>query len=483
MSLPALPDLVLDNILQRLDLQSHLSLSSTCRSLHIPANRHLFGYIDYDKKWIVSQTTSLDHCLHLNPANAQFLRDYSVISIDGIKRLWTNTPPRLQRLSITYYEYNIVTNESWNNLISSIPPEMLIPEWKLAGGLVIESGRVLLSRLSALQGLVRLELNLDDSTIDLQGLLDQLDCPQLTDITLNTSTKNWHVLPNNNLPNLQSLQLLLYEEKSLRCIMEPTTWTYLKAMMIKGIFFKVKRQSWPDGVLSFFRTVHMFASAEEIHSVLLWLIQGERHFQRRNDIYAVDIRDLPPTRRNLTLQAAQDLPQHGFRISIYASDSKHSGGIFPNTTSHLDLFVQENISPNFIPILIRSTRALRSLIVNVCALRSISTTFPSHTCTHAHYSFPESAKDHVVSSFDFSFSRGGEVLWRDRYMQRPYKQIPEKFKTGISQLCTEVKGWFNLNATLKRIGFNVWDPYMWSHIVNADDFSGDAYFPDSDSDF
>ena len=67
-------------------------------------------------------------------------------------------------------------------------------------------------------------------------------------------------------------------------------------------------------------------------------------------------------------------------------------------------------------------------------------------------------------------------------MQRPYKQIPEKFKTGISQLCTEVKGWFNLNATLKRIGFNVWDPYMWSHIMNADGFSGDAYFRDSDSD-
>src|SRR5208282_1832003 len=176
-SLHTLACVVLDNIMERLDIQSHLALSYTCKSLHYPANRYLYSH---DLLLWPYKTALLKRSLSHYPANAKFLRHYSVKSINCLNHVWSDTTLYLRTLDIDCPTSLDTIWALWELLISSMHPETRIQAirfWEATGDLVIKPGCVL-PQLFAFRGLVRLELHLMFLNFDFQHIVDQLNCPQ-----------------------------------------------------------------------------------------------------------------------------------------------------------------------------------------------------------------------------------------------------------------------------------------------------------------
>src|SRR5437762_2749018 len=125
MPLHTLPVDVLERILDYIETQGLAALSCTCKSLHHPANRHLYNH-DSDEGWTTRQKTLLERSLSLNPENAQLLRVYSATHIDDLKTLWSTTPLHLQKLSLPFAAFGDTLDRSWYELVSCVHPETRI---------------------------------------------------------------------------------------------------------------------------------------------------------------------------------------------------------------------------------------------------------------------------------------------------------------------------------------------------------------------
>ena len=176
--------------MERLDMQSHLALSYTCKSLHYPANRHLYSH-DIDL-W-PRKTALLKRSLSQYPTNAKFLRYYSVNSIHCLNHVWSDTALYLRTLNIRFSTSIDNIWAVWELLISSMHPQTRIHAIYFGegtGDLVIKP-RCVLPQLFAFRGLVALELHLMFLHFDIQHVVDQLNCPQLTCLLISLSERNW----------------------------------------------------------------------------------------------------------------------------------------------------------------------------------------------------------------------------------------------------------------------------------------------------
>ncbi len=317
MTLTTLPYLVLDDIFQRLSKQSLLALSSTCQYLHLPANKCLYNDLEIVGWANGERKKLLEVSLDINPANVQFARVYTATSFDGVKRLLSKTPLRLKKLIIEFEKWDgKISATAWRELFSSIHPDTWIHAVKGFGTAFWAKPGAVLSQLYHVSGLVHLDLDLDREKVQLKHLLGQINCPQLKHINLRNVAVNWHVVPDSNLQNLRSMRFDFNSrqryENPLDKIMQRSTYEYIKVLMAKGIFLQITKWRHHDCVFSFFRTVHQFATETELQSIIPWIVDGERYFQTNIGGqlgYCIDIRDLPPTHRNITFQYLQNLPQ------------------------------------------------------------------------------------------------------------------------------------------------------------------------------
>jgi hypothetical protein len=128
----------------------------------------------------------------------------------------SKTPLRLEKLmfNIDRDEPNI-NSAQLKDVLSSIHPQMTVEQvefYQFMTDMAIESEYVL-QHLYAFRDLLRLTLDLGNqrhfSTLDLQHLFDQLNCPSLTSLTLRIKVNNfdWRVVPGDNLSSLQILQI------------------------------------------------------------------------------------------------------------------------------------------------------------------------------------------------------------------------------------------------------------------------------------
>ena len=108
-SLDMLPLLVLDEVLSYMDTPSLLALSSSCRWLHLQANRILYknaNTICYQAGYWPGRVSSpnrlskLEEYLSLNPENAIHLRHYASFSMSLFKAIWGQVPLNLTQLCL-----------------------------------------------------------------------------------------------------------------------------------------------------------------------------------------------------------------------------------------------------------------------------------------------------------------------------------------------------------------------------------------------
>jgi hypothetical protein len=402
--LETLPELVLDEILLKLDKKEYRALSQTCTTLHYPANRYLYqcgieGIFCDDKRRL------LERSLRLNPANGEFLKVFTSFKMNGLKEIWSRTPLRLRKLKIEFcVNKKTSAPDSSIDLFSSMHQDTWIEELEFGEDSVeLEMDTHLLQQLCVLPGVERLALDMSHikSASELQRVLDDIDCPRLKHLSLTLGNEEWHVLPGNNLPKLESLSIECHDEEGfgpLYNIRNRKAWTYLKALIARKIAFRVDIHTFTDEINSFFRTAYRFGSGDELKTVIEALIRWEHYFQtviNKAARYDIDIRDLPQANRNSTLEFANDIPQpYGFKISVWQSDETDEAllDILQVTpVAHLDITMRGNLSQGFIPDVICGSHSLSSLAVNIYADRheGSSKLFSSNnsSCTRANFRF------------------------------------------------------------------------------------------------
>jgi hypothetical protein len=475
----------LETIVTNADVGSQVALTTVCKALSFVATTVL--YRNYDAfDWTKDRIRRLERSLGANPSNAMILFVYPVTNIALLQAIWSSSPLRLKKLVLALNAYGPpVSESSWTTLASTIHPDTIIDEVSFKDSAMYSEvkSNYLLSASLSLRGLVRLEcdLVLQPDEVNLSSLLHHLDCPHVEHITVHISQSPWHVVPSPNLRRLRTLHLQFVGGDSLNDIAEQSTWTFLKSMMDRDVFLRINKASPTDVVHSFFRTVHLHAINAELPVAITWLIQGERHFQividRRKEIN-LDIRDLTPSWRDTTIQLihADDQPD-GFRISIFDSDSgtpNRAGSIvdiLPKSVSSLDLVVQQNIIPEFMPNLLRSLPSLRTLSVNVYSLPPSGPSprrfIPTHSCTRSAYYIPYVKRNHgEQQSYELVMAPGNVVLWRYYAWGGPSQELPKALKTSTADLCFEMESWFAVALSLGSLHFRFWTGYPWAFIFS-----------------
>jgi hypothetical protein len=364
MSLDTLPGLVLVTILDKLDMDSHLALSYTCKSLHYLAIEALYGHTE-DVGESFESVELLEDSLRLNPANAQFIRVWNVnsgafqisenvlseivfclqklIFLDGWSvfesadgyewPIWDLDPPTLEN------KFSVLI-DSWIEFVSSCHSETSTRAAVFngtMGELEILSGCAF-SHAFASRGLVHLEFDLSCAelgTIRLPVLFDKLRGHPLEHVSVRLNEedfRHWNLVRVDDLPNLRSLAFYLpYNngnetdmEYGFPKLMDLRTWEFLRGLMARGIFLWIDAVFPLDVVVSFYRVVHRFASAEDHKPAIEWLVRGDQYYHTQIHglrQYDIDIRDLSQLRRNCTLHLP-DLPHPlRLRISVGKADS------------------------------------------------------------------------------------------------------------------------------------------------------------------
>lgn len=487
MSLTNLPEIVLDNVLERLNQSDLLSLSSTCKALHVDANRHLYRLPD---DYVLRQLryrsgmTILEYCLSLNPFNAQFVRFYQVTSISALKELASTIPLRLTEMEIGggWFKRNLVPKD-WEDFVSTMHPETYIACLKFQqdmAGLVLNSGAIL-PHLNVFQGLVRVELGSFYRRDDLSNIFDRINCPQLRHIKLYLGNVDWHVLPGDNLPNIETLRFEFFDgDNPLDNLMDSSTWTFVNMAKTRGIYLQIQMQSKTDRVVSFFRTTHKFAAGSELQSVLRWLVKGEHYFQTKIDgqaAFGIDIRDLKPTERDFTLQTLQNCqPQpNSYKLNVFRGDVTLA--FLPKSLSQLQIAIMDEVVPQFIPTLLRSLPALTVFTIDEYGVRKASDpeTLVGSSLIPYTYSIPwapDEVDDLDQGSHQFLTFRDGNSYWRYmgwNYTEIVYEEIPDDICVGTSGLLREIKGWFTMNMSIPHIEYRVWSGYPWKFVFTESD--------------
>jgi hypothetical protein len=269
-------------------------------------------------------------------------------------------------------------------------------------------------------------------------------------------------------------------------LMDLRTWELLRRLMARGIFLWIDAVFPVDVVVSFYRVVRRFASAEDHKPAIEWLVRGGHYYHtqiHRLRQYDIDIRDLSQLPRNCTLRHLPDLP-HSLRLrisvgkvnSVERSNGRSIIDTLPKRTSHLDIVVMDSVGADFIPDLLQSNPNLRSLVINVYGIKPVHGQpfiFPSQTCTHATYCLPWEFQGFNQITEELEFCRGRETGWRHyqwlesaRSTRCPFEKLPERFEASMRELRAEINGWFDLNPSLKIVVFKLSAGSSWCFAFN-----------------
>ena len=474
-SLDALPYIVLDNILGRLDNQSLVSCSKTCHVLYTFAKPHLYSIpVDYRLEGFVDiyWLTPLEYSLSRNPYNARYVRFYQSTSISLLGELASVTPLWLDELELYHGLYeNRHIAEEWKNFISSMhlkPYINCIKFQSSMGDTAIDSGSILES-LNVFHDLVRLELGSMYGHTNLRKIFDIINCPQLKYIKVCLDNDaDWHVLPSHNLPNIESLRFELCMELLERN--DDATWKFLKSAEERGIYIQIQEDTDLDWVVTFFKTVHKFAQPTDLQPIIRWLAKGEHHFQTqidRKSIFEIDLRDLSAGERDLTLEALQNFqPQpDGYKLSIFRDDNTLPS---PQKVSRLEIsLIDSDIRSDFIPTFLGSSSGLSIFTVHEYGVLSNPHTLVRPSLTPFTYTIPlcewldeEEEGDFEQGFHEIVIGRNGQVHCRYSNDDGDDEDI-EDVDAGMLKLVGEVKGWFKENMSIQEIKYIIWSGNPW----------------------
>ena len=222
MSLPTLPLVVLDTLLDKLDLASLIALSSTYRSLHTESNRILyrepaFRWLDghysfeFDNIFLNHAVAMLERKLSESPTNAQFLQRHRTLHVKSLEAIWSNSQLRLIRLNIAGNWFASAHGQEIEECVNSKHKDTVV--WEIFVNTPRDGGyRGFLGILYKLNGLEVLHIRGNTlSTLSTapyfspDGIIAQLNCPQLKELGLGFSGQL--VSLDDKLPNLEVLTI------------------------------------------------------------------------------------------------------------------------------------------------------------------------------------------------------------------------------------------------------------------------------------
>lgn len=489
--LDRLPDVCLDGIMATLDRRSHLALSSTSRTLHAHANRHLYRHAPESSK---QQALDFQQSLINANDNIKYLRTHITHSIGALGFILANSPTPLTLDSVRVEE--IILSDpglsqaitDWLEMLLSIRPGSSVKHVKFGPNCMrLAAHPTVLGSLSAIPNLERLTMFICD-TPKIQQILDTINCPNLAYIELHYNIDDesnerltWAIPLRKNLPNLK---LLYYNTCAEGLDLETeNTWRCFEAMMKRDVFLRLTGELWMDIVYSPWRTVLKFASTAELNGAMQWILDGEDYYQR--DIlgrcqYELDIRDLSTTDRDRVLEFLRHHPKplNTLKICVDKSDCLAprrmiSQDYIPKNTSHIDLYMLHRIDPDFVPALLALTLGrcirIRSLSVNVYGSSELvlgrRVIAPSISrCTAATFVIPPKDYFREQAGYQFLLSPGKPTRFKHTefidWDKGSFELLPETIQKGMKDVLDEVNGWFRYSPLLREVQFNLWyGPY------------------------
>lgn len=489
MDLSTVPLVVLEIILRNMSLKSLLSVSETCRALHIEANRLLYRHaanicrrLEYHglaseplrsphpgsfERRVAKRLEKLEQSLSRNHTNARFLRSHTSFSPKLLQAAWSQSPFTLAKLCLDWRWFSKSDEREITECVASKHAETRIDELSLDGP-PKDGYRSLLRQLDSFHGLNTLHLYVSSfgTTFDPDHIVAQLNCPQLKRLVFRCL--NRLVSLGDKLPNLDALEIYpIYYDYDCFCedsdVEGPEDkWAKLNALKERGIYFlHTPSLNSEIGLLSF---VFQYADRNQSDPTQLvrWLLTSQNRLQRR-PTREVSLRRLSPTHRDAALGIIKALnfeEKHRLEIRIHSDDTPFIGRRLPETITRLDIVIPEysSISPAVIPAIIQSLPKIRALTIHLY----VGSLDPGElacnaSCFATSYRFPvvesKFAPDELefACGYQLNLVRQMDPIWRvvgecDVESGKPiYKDIDIDFP----DLEREVKGWLAMHTDLE----------------------------------
>src|SRR5947207_2329796 len=135
MSITNLPLELLEIILKLLDVPALRAISTTCKSLHYPANRFLYPLAhDFSKNLddlhkSSTRLSMLEIGLCRNPQNAKYIRKHTGCAVHFLRFLWEETPLNLSNLNLNMTHWiECRGDDRFERALSAKHPDTVIEE-------------------------------------------------------------------------------------------------------------------------------------------------------------------------------------------------------------------------------------------------------------------------------------------------------------------------------------------------------------------
>jgi hypothetical protein len=483
----ALPLVVLDTILFKLTLPSLLSVSRTCTTLHIHANRLLYRHPANICRYlecsgfvpevlhcphygcvglrVANRMERLELSLSVQYTNARFLRIHTSFDPKLLQATWSQLPLALTRLRLDTRWFTTSNEGEINECVTSKHPLTLVEQLFLDGP-PNEDYCGLLSRLDSFRGLNKLDVHVSSFALNLHpdNIIAHLNCPQLKRLVLRCS--NHLVSLRGRVPSLEILEIypLYYdwgyvdEDKENR-EGPKEKWEKLVALKERGIrFMCAPFLNNEIGLLSF---VFQHADRKQLDPVPLarWLIASKNHTTRRE----ISLRRFSPPHRDTALRTIKALNfEQGYRLEIrlHDHDTVFIAHILPELITSLNLVISEynNISPAVIPEIVHSLPNIKALSVHLyMGCLEPGQLARNASCFRSDFDFPIVTTKHpphdLAIACQYQLSVTGGTTWRvasecDFESGEP---IYVDTEIGIPNLEREVGEWLQMNPALDCI--------------------------------
>jgi hypothetical protein len=491
MDLSTLPAVVLDILMRNLTLESLLSISRTCKCLHIESNRLLYRHpaniclrIEYKefvseylrnhphntpKQSVATRLQKLEQSLSRSQTYARFLSSHTSFSPKWLQAVWSRLPLRLTKLRLDRLWFITSNEREIAECVASKHDQTRIDEIFLDGPPEQGYGS-LLRRLHSFCGLNALHVHVSSFSFTQHpdDIVTELNCPQLKRLVLRCC--NHLVSLGSRLPSLEILEIypLYYDldhfDEDSNCEDPAEKWDKLSVLKERGIHFLYA--SFLNSEIGLLPFVFQYADRKQLNprSLIRWLLTSQNYLQQ-GSIREINLHRFSPPHRNAALQGIKDLnfeQELRLKIRLHAHDTPFLARLLPETITSIDVVIAEynNISPAIIPEIIQLLPRLKelSILLYLGCLES-GHLGSNSTCVAAGFGFPiVKSKYHPVDvefacRYELSVTRSMGPIWRvacecDSQSGEP---IYSDIEIESLELEREVKGWFGISATLDTI--------------------------------
>jgi hypothetical protein len=232
-NLATLPDIVLDNVVDKLDAISdrkdksaQVALSYTSKRLNQFANRSVYRHIRHSQ----AANPLLRQSLLANPINLRYIQVLDCQDVDDLARLWS-LPPMTRLKEITFYKPKDCSLSSITACLAARHVDFTMP-----GLLSIHDMEYWDFLIPAFSDLVEVRIGFRDISIrdrpSAQKVVDSLQCLSLRKISM-TSVSDWQLDLGERFPKLEVLDV----HADCTLVFNDACWHRITALMDRSIYY------------------------------------------------------------------------------------------------------------------------------------------------------------------------------------------------------------------------------------------------------